>query len=175
MLNKIMQDAINNQIAMEFSSSYIYLSMSAHFEADNLPGFANWMRVQSEEERLHALKLFNFVNDRGGRVVLQALSQPPTEFGAPLEIFQTALEHEQKVSASINNLYGLAMKEGDYAAQVMLGWFVNEQVEEEKNATAIVEQLKRIGNDGPALIMLDREMGARVAEPAGGEVEGSNT
>ena len=172
MLNKAMEEALNNQIAMEFSSSYIYLSMAAHFEHENLPGFANWMRIQSEEERLHAMKIFNFINDRGGRVVLQTLPQPPTEYGAPLEIFQKALAHEEKVSASINNLYGLAMREGDYAAQVMLGWFVNEQVEEEKNATAVVEQLKRIGDDGPALIMLDREMGARTAEPAGGEEGG---
>ncbi|MBI3243561.1 MAG: ferritin [Chloroflexi bacterium] len=173
MINKTVQDAINNQIAMEFYSSYIYLSMSAHFEAETLPGFANWMRIQSGEEHLHAMKLFDFINSRGGRVVLQALPQPPVEFGSPLEILQKALEHEQKVSASINNLYGLAAKENDYASQVMLQWFVNEQVEEEKTATAIVEQLKRIGNDGPALLLLDRELGARQAgaeaQTTGGE------
>lgn len=172
MLAKTVQDAINNQINMEFVSSYIYLSMSAHFEHENLPGFAKWMFVQGEEERLHAMKLFNFINDRGGRVTLQAIPQPPVEFGSPLEVFQKALEHEQKVSASINNLYGLAAKENDYAAQVMLQWFVNEQVEEEKTATQIVEQLKRIGNDGPALLLLDREMGARQAGGGGGETEG---
>ncbi|MBM4424819.1 MAG: ferritin [Chloroflexi bacterium] len=171
MIGKSVQDAINNQINMEFLSSYIYLSMSAHFEHENLPGFARWMHAQGEEERLHAMKLFNFINDRGGRVALQAIAQPPVEFGSPLEVFQKALEHEQKVSASINALYGLAAKEGDYAAQVMLQWFINEQVEEEKTATAIVEQLKRIGNDGPALLILDREMGARKAggEEGGGE------
>lgn len=172
MISKTVQDAINSQINMEFVSSYIYLSMSAHFESENLPGFAKWMFIQGEEERTHAMKLFNFIIDRGGRVALQAIAQPPVDFGSPLEVFQKALGHEQKVSASINSLYGLAMKEGDYAAQVMLQWFVNEQVEEEKNATAIVEQLKRIGNDGPALIMLDREMGTRTAGPAGGEAGG---
>ncbi|HLB50510.1 MAG: ferritin [Chloroflexota bacterium] len=172
MLAKTVQDAINNQINMEFVSSYIYLSMSAHFEHENLPGFAQWMFAQGEEERLHAMKLFNFINDRGGRVTLQAIPQPPVEFGSPLEVFQKALEHEQKVSASINNLYGLAAKESDYAAQVMLQWFVNEQVEEEKTATQIVEQLKRIGNDGPALLLLDREMGARQAGGGGGGTEG---
>ena len=167
MLNKTVQDAINNQINMEFVSSYVYLSMSAHFEAENLSGFAQWMRAQSDEERGHAMKLFDFVNNRGGRVVLQSVAQPPTEFGSPLEIFQQALEHEQKVTASINQLYGLAVKENDYASQVMLQWFVNEQVEEEKTATAIVEQLKRIGDDGPALLVLGRELGQR----GGGEAE----
>lgn len=173
MINKTIQDAINNQIAMEFYSSYIYLSMSAHFEAANLPGFAHWMRLQSGEENLHAMKLFDFINSRGGQVVLQALPQPPVEFGSPLEVLQKALEHEQKVSASINQLYGLAAKENDYASVVMLQWFVNEQVEEEKTATAIVEQLKLIANDGPALLLMDRELGARqagaAAEAGGGE------
>lgn len=167
MLSQTVQDGINQQIALEFSSEFVYLSMAAHFEHENLPGFANWMRIQSGEEHLHAMKLFDFVNDRGGRVVLQALPQPPVEFGLPVEIMQTALGHEQKVTAAINNLYGLAMKENDYAAVVMLQWFVNEQVEEEKTATAIVEQLKRIANDGPALIMLDRELATRTPTPAG--------
>jgi ferritin len=168
MLSKTVQDALNNQIAMEFQSSYVYLSMSAYFEHENLPGFARWMRIQSGEEHVHAMKIFDFVNDRAGQVHLQAIPQPPVTFGSPLDTMQVALEHEQKVTASIHNLYGLAAKEGDYAAQVMLQWFVNEQVEEEKTATAIVEQLKRIGNDGPALLILDRELGARLAE-AGGE------
>lgn len=172
MLNLKVQEAINQQIALEFSSEFVYLSMAAHFEHENLPGFANWMRIQSGEEHQHAMKLFNFINDRAGRVTLQALPQPPVEFGSVLEVMQTALGHEEKVTASINNLYGVALKEGDYSTQVMLQWFINEQVEEEKNATAIVEQLKRIGDDGPALIMLDREMAARTAEPAGGEAEG---
>ena len=167
MLNKAVQEAINNQIAMEFSSEYIYLSMSAHFEHANLPGFANWMQIQSQEEHTHAMRLFNFVNDRGGRVILQALPQPPVEFGVPLAIMQTALEHEQKVTAAINSLYGVAMKENDYATISMLQWFVNEQVEEEKTATLIVEQLKLIGDDGPALLLLDRELGARQAGAAG--------
>ncbi len=171
MLNPTIQDALNNQIAMEFASAFIYLSMSAHFEHENLPGFARWMRIQSGEEQTHAMKIYDFINSRGGRVALQALSQPPVAFGSPLEVFQKALEHEQKVTASINSLYALAVKENDYPAQVMLQWFINEQVEEEKNATAIVEHLKLIGNDGPALLILDRELGARALGSEGGEAE----
>jgi len=173
MLSKAMQDAINQQINAELSSAYLYLSMSAYCAATNRVGSAHWMRVQFQEEQSHAMKLFDFINSRGGRVVLQALSQPPVEFGSPLEVLQKALEYEQKVSASINQLYGLATKENDYASVVMLQWFVNEQVEEEKTATAIVEQLKLIGNDGPALLILDRELGTRqagaAAEAGGGE------
>ena len=161
MLDKTVQEAINNQIGMEFSSEYVYLSMSAHFEHANLPGFARWMRLQSGEEHTHAMRLFDFVNDRGGRVVLQAIAQPPAEFGSPLEVMQKALEHEQKVTAAINSMYGVAMKENDYATIAMLQWFVNEQVEEEKAAALIVEQLKLVGSDGPALLLLDRELGAR--------------
>jgi ferritin len=170
-----MQDALNNQVAMEFASEYVYLSMSAYFERESLPGFASWMRIQSGEEHVHAMKVYDFINDRDGQVVLQGLPQPPVAFASPQEAFEKAYAHEQKVSASINNLYGLAVKEGDYASQVMLEWFVNEQVEEEKNAKQIVDQLKRIGNDGGAMLMLDREMAARTAEPAGGEGEGEGT
>lgn len=170
MLNQTVQDAINNQIKMEFYSSYVYLSMSAHFEAENLPGFASWMRAQSAEEHAHAMRLFDFVNVRGGRVKLQALEQPPVEFGSPLEVMRKALEHEQKVTAAINQLYSLAVRENDYPAQVMLQWFVNEQVEEEKVATEIVEHLRRIGSDGPALLILDRELAER--GPGGAEAEG---
>jgi ferritin len=169
MLSDTMQEALNNQVTMEFASEHVYLSMSAYFERESLPGFAHWMRLQAGEEHTHAMKLYDFINDRDGKVVLQALPKPPSDFSQPVEAFEKAYEHEQKVTASINRLYGLAVKEGDYPSLVMLEWFVNEQVEEEKSAKQIVDQLKRIGNDGGATLMLDREMAARAAEPAGGE------
>jgi ferritin len=164
MLSKTIQDAINQQIKHEFYSSYLYLSMSAYFEASNLPGFARWMRIQSQEEHEHAMKFFDFVNDRGGSVELQALDQPPGEFQSPLDVFQQALEHERKVTGLINRLYELAVKEGDYATQVHVQWFVAEQVEEEKNAGQIVEQLKMTGGQPAALLMLDNVLGGRTAE-----------
>ena len=164
MLSKTIQDALNQQIKHEFYSSYLYLSMSAYFEASNLPGFARWMRIQSQEEHEHAMKFFDFVNDRGGSVELQALDQPPGEFQSPLDVFQQALEHERKVTGLINRLYELAVKEGDYATQVRMQWFVTEQVEEEKNAGQIVEQLKMTGGQPAALLLLDNVLGGRTAE-----------
>ncbi len=171
MLSPRMQDALNEQIKHEFYSSFVYLSMAAHFEAENLPGFASWMRIQAGEEHAHAMKLFDHILDRGGRVELRALAQPPGRFGAPLEVFEHALHHEQAVTKSIHDLYGLAVEERDYPARVFLDWFVNEQVEEEKQAELIVQQLKRVGADQPALLMLDRELGQRKPEAAGGEGE----
>jgi ferritin len=161
MLSKVVEDAINEQIKNELYSAYLYLAMSAHFEVANLPGSAHWMRLQSQEEVEHAMKFFDYVNERGGRVVLQAINQPPAEFKSPLDIFQQALEHEQKVTGMINNLYALAVKENDYPTQVMLQWFIEEQVEEEKSAGDVVEQLKMIGDHIPSLLMLDRQLGAR--------------
>jgi ferritin len=161
MLNKAIQDAINNQIRDEFYASHLYLSMAAYFEDANLPGCAQWMRVQSEEEREHAMKFFDYINDRGGRVLLQGISEPMTEFQSPLAVFQKALEHEQRVTASINAIYDLAVKENDYATQVMLNWFIEEQVEEEKSASDVIGLLQMAGESGHALVMLDRQLGAR--------------
>ena len=161
MISQALQDAFNEQIKNELYSAYLYLSMSAYFQRINLPGSAHWMRLQSQEEVSHAMKLFDHLNDRGGHVVLQAIDQPSSEFKSPLDMFQQALAHEQKVTGMINKLYALAVKENDYPAQVELQWFVTEQVEEEKNATEIVEQLKMVGEHGPSLIMLDRQLGAR--------------
>jgi ferritin len=161
MLSKKLQDAINEQIKNELYSGYLYLAMSAYFEANNLPGFAGWMRVQAAEEQEHALKFFDFVNERGGRVELQAIDQPPVEFEGTLAIFETTLEHEKKVTSLINGLYELALAEKDYPAQVMLQWFIDEQVEEEASATHIVETLKMVGEQGQALVMLDRQLGQR--------------
>ena len=165
MLNKTVQDAINEQIKHEFYSAYLYLAMSAYCETINLPGFARWMRLQHQEELAHAMKFFDFVNDREGSVELQAIDQPPGEFQSPLDIFQQALEHERKISGLIYRLYELAVKEKDYPTQTLLQWFITEQVEEEKSASQVVEQLKMIGGDGGALLLLDRELGARGAAP----------
>jgi ferritin len=163
MLSKKVQDAMNDQIKMELESAYAYLAMAAYCEANNLPGFAHWMQVQFQEELGHAMKFFTFVNDRSGRVVLQAIVQPQVEFQSPADVFQQTLAHEQKVTAAINNLYKLAVEEGDYASQAFLQWFVTEQVEEEKSASEVLNALELVGDGGYALIMLDRELGQRRA------------
>lgn len=135
--------------------------MTAYCESLNLRGFAHWMRMQSQEELSHAMKLFGYVNDRGGRVALQAIEAPPLDFKSPLEMVQEVLQHERKVTAMINSLYEVALKEHDYATQVHLQWFLTEQVEEEKNAGEIVERLQMAGAQPAALLLLDRELGAR--------------
>jgi ferritin len=161
MFSEKLQEAMNNQIKEELYSAYIYLAMAAYFEDENLPGFAHWMQVQSQEEVEHAMKFYSHIFDRGGRVALQAIDQPPADFGSPLGAFQKAFEHEQFITGKINDLYALALKENDYPAQVMLQWFVDEQVEEEKNTGDVVALLERIGDKGHALIMLDRQLAGR--------------
>ncbi len=155
------RDALNEQIKQEFYSFYLYLSMAGSFEVADLPGFAHWMRKQSEEEREHAMKFFDFLLDRGERVQLRAIDQPPSSFRSPLDTFEQALEHEKEVTAHIHELYDLAMQEKDYPAQVLLNWFVSEQVEEEKSAAEIVEKLRMAGENNAALLLLDMEMGDR--------------
>lgn len=161
-------DGMNEQVKHELYSAYLYLSMSAYCESVNLPGFAHWLRVQVQEEMRHAMKFYDFINERGGRVVLQAIDQPPTAFESPLDIFEKTLEHERKVTDLIHGLYALAVEEKDYATQVFLQWFVTEQVEEENSAAQILETLRRIGDQGHALLMLDRELARR------GAVEGQS-
>jgi ferritin len=161
MLSNAVEKAINDQIKNELYSAYLYLSMSAYLESANLSGMARWMRLQRDEEMAHAMKFFDYVYDRGGRVVLQAIDQPPAEFGSPLDVFEKALAHEQKVTGLINQIYDLAVKENDYPSQIELQWFITEQVEEEKSAGDIVELLKVIGDHGPSVIMVDRQLGAR--------------
>lgn len=161
MLSQALQKAINDQIKNELYSAYVYLSMSAYLETVHLSGASRWMRLQSREEASHAMKLFDFVLERGGRVVLQAIEQPPQKFKSPLDAFQQALEHERKVTGMIHRLYDVATKERDYATQVMLQWFIEEQVEEEKNAGDVVEQLKMIKDEPAALFMLDKQLGER--------------
>jgi ferritin len=163
-MNKTMQDAMNKQIQAELYASYIYLSMGAYCEANNLPGAANWMRLQSQEELEHAMKFFDHINERGGRVTLLAIEAPPVEFESPLAVFKMAYAHEQKVTGMIHDLYKLAIEQNDYAALSMLQWFVDEQVEEEQSTLAVVERLEMIGDSKMGLFMVDRELGQRQAE-----------
>jgi ferritin len=161
MIGKTMQDAINDQINKELYSSYLYLSMAAYFEDKNLPGFAKWMHIQEAEERGHAMKLYEFLVDRGGRVQLKPIAAPETDWKSSLELFKQVAAHEASVTASIHGLYEQAVKEKDYSAQVMLQWFITEQVEEEKNAAEIVQQLELIDAHGTAVLMLDHRLGKR--------------
>lgn len=164
-MNQKMQDALNAQVNAELYSAYLYLSMVAHFEAVNLPGFGHWMRIQAMEEVAHAMRLFDFINERGGRSILDAIEGPPVEFGSPLDIMQAAYEHEQHVTRLIHSLYDLATEEKDHATRVMLEWFITEQVEEEDNASSIVDQLTTIADHPQGLFMLDRELGTRPMPP----------
>jgi ferritin len=155
------RDAMGEQIKHELYAAYLYLSMAGSFEVANLTGFAHWMRQQSREELEHALKFFNFLLDRGEHPELRSIEAPPYAFRSPLDTFEQALEHEKEVTGHINTLYELAVREGDLPAQVMLHWFVSEQVEEEKSATEIVERLRMAGEDSAALLLLDSELGDR--------------
>ena len=158
MLSKPILDAINNQIQKEFESAYLYLGMAAHFDANNLPGFAKWMRKQFEEEQGHALKFYEYVNDQRAEVTLQNIAAPAGKFGKPGEIFQQVLAHEEKVTASLKAIYELALKEGDQATQIMLQWFLSEQVEEEKNASDAIERIKMGGEMPFGLLFLDQHI-----------------
>jgi ferritin len=158
-----MQAAINEQINRELYSSYLYLSMSAYFENANLQGFARWMRRQSQEETEHAMKLFDYMNDQNARVILQAIEQPPSNFPSLVDVWQSTLDHERHVTAMIHQLYNLALKENDYATQTILHWFITEQIEEEKTASGILDQVKMIGPSGTALFFLDRHVGKAAA------------
>lgn len=164
MLDSDIQDAINTQIRNEYYSSYLYLSMSAYCESRSFPGCASWLRRQSEEELVHAMKLFDYMVDRGARVVLESIDQPPSEFGALLEVFEEVLEHEREVTGMINSLYDLAVSQNDHATAVALHWFIEEQVEEEKSAEEVVEKLKLASDNGAALMILDAELGSRQGE-----------
>ena len=164
LLDKTVQDAMNDQIKNELYSAYQYLAMSAYCESMNFPGFAHWMRVQFQEEMEHALKFYDFIQARRGRVLLQVIEPPVNDFHSPLEAFEQALEHEQKVTSQINDLYELAVSENDYASQTFLQWFVTEQVEEEKNVGDVVETLKMVGDQSEALFLLDRELSKRQDE-----------
>ncbi len=166
MLSKDLEGALNEHLGAELYAAHLYLAMSAYLESLNLPGAAHWMRTQAQEENAHAMRFYRYVFDRGGRVTIGAIEEPPSDFGSALGTFEQALEHERTVSERIQKLYGLATDEQDYATQSFLQWFVNEQVEEEAAASKIVEDLRMIGDDKPALLVLDRELaGRQPAEP----------
>lgn len=161
MLKERVEHALNEQIQKEFTSAYLYLSMVSYFDDANLPGFAHWMRMQSREEREHAMRLFDHILERGGRPQLQEIERPPADFDSPFDAVEQALEHERKITESIHELYGLAVEEKDYATQAEMQWFVEEQVEEEESAEELVAALRQAGDDSAALFILDRELGQR--------------
>jgi ferritin len=169
MLSKAMEAALNEQVNNELYSSYLYLAMAAWFEARNLSGFAHWMRLQQQEEQMHGLRIYDYILERGGEISLGEIAAPPADWANPLEVFEFTLEHEQSVSASINRLVNLAIKESDHASNAHLQWFVTEQVEEEASVDAVVKQLRLVGDAGHALFMIDRELGQRSA--AGGAAD----
>ena len=165
MIGKKMEEVLNGQLNAELYSAYLYLSMEAYFESVNLPGFANWMRAQTQEELMHAMKFYNYIIERGGRVILRSIDAPPFDWDSPLAVFEATLEHEQKVTGLINDLVYLARDEKDNASEVFLQWFVNEQVEEEDNVSTVLGQLKPIKDSPEALFMMDKEMSQRVFTP----------
>ncbi len=172
MLKETVQDALNDQINAELYSAYLYLSMEAYFESIDLKGFANWMRAQAQEEMVHAAKIFDFVNERSGRVSLKPIEGPPSEWSSPLEVFKAAYDHECHVTELINKLVDLAREQSDHATYNFLQWFVAEQVEEEASTDEVVQQLKLVGDQGHGLFMIDRELAQRTFDPAaagGGE------
>ena len=171
MISKNMEEALNGQVNAELYSAYLYLSMESYFKSLNLSGFANWMRAQAQEEMMHAMKIYDFINERGGRVILKAIEGPATKWDSPLAVFEAVYAHEQKVTSLINDLVDLAIKEKDHATNSFLQWFVNEQVEEESSADEVVQQLKMMENAPGGMFMLDRELGRRVFTPPATEGE----
>jgi len=164
MLSEKMEEALNEQINKEMYSAYLYMAMSAHSKHMGLDGFANWFMVQYQEEMTHAMKIYDYINEQGGKVKLKAIKEPPSEFESPLDMFEKTLEHEKFITKSINELMDLAIKENDHATQIFLHWFVTEQIEEEANDNEIIAKLKLVG-DGNGLFMLDKELAARIFTP----------
>ena len=169
MLSEKLLEAINDQINFEIHSALIYKAMQAYFESEDLPGMANWMDIQFQEEMSHAEKMFHFVCEAGGRVKMLAMDEPQNEYSSPLDAFQLALSHEQIVTGRINNLMDLAQTEKNHAAQIFLQWFVTEQIEEEASVGYIIAQLKRIKEDGRGLMMIDQELSKRTFAPIAAE------
>lgn len=169
MLKDKMEKALNDQVQWELYSAYIYLSMSAWFQDRGLPGFANWMRIQFQEETTHAMKLYDFILERGGRVKLQAVDAPPHDWKSPLAAFEHALEHEEGVTERINKLMSLAMEAKDHATAIFLQWFVTEQIEEEASVQDIIQKLKLAEGAAGGMFMLDKDLAARVFTPPAAE------
>jgi len=184
MINKRMQDVMNEQIKHETFSSYLYFSMAAYFHSKSLDGmaqwmkaqaqeefghalrfFTQWMKAQAQEEFGHALRFFNHINDRGGRIELKALEKPQVEWESPVAAFKEALKHEVFITGKINDLAKLADEENDRAASIMLQWFVTEQVEEEDSVSTVIDMLELVGDSGHGVLMADRELGQRIAGP----------
>lgn len=165
MISNRMVEAINKQINEELFSAYLYLSMSTFFENMSLGGFANWMRVQAQEEQFHAMKFFDYLQERGSKVELLAIEKPANNWESIQEVFEATLEHEEHITSKINELVTISLEEKDYASQNFLQWYVDEQVEEEATASEILEQIKFLGDNKHGLLMLDREFKARVYTP----------
>ncbi len=162
MLSEKLQEAINDQLNFEFYSGYIYLAMSAWLSSQNLNGMAHWMEIQYQEEQVHAMKFFNYLNDRGGQVKLKAIAQPQTEWKSALDAFETAHKHEQTVTGRISDLVDLALTERDHVTNSLLQWFISEQIEEEASVRDMADQIRMAGTSSESIFMLDREMATRV-------------
>lgn len=165
MLSTKMEEALNEQLNKELYSAYLYLAMSAHSTHVGLPGFANWFMVQYHEEMDHAMRIYRYINDQGGKVKLAAIDEPPSEFEDAMDMFQKTLKHEQFITKSIHELMNLAIQERDHATQIFLQWFVTEQIEEEGNDNEIIAKLELAGKEGNGLFMIDKELAARVYTP----------
>ena len=168
-IGKKMTDAINEQIREELFSAYLYFAMAADFESKDWPGIASWMKVQAQEEMAHSLKFYNWIIERGGKAVFKAINKPQESWDSALDLFEAALEHEQHITSCIYNLVKVAREEGDIATEIFLQWYVTEQVEEEANASEIVEKIKKVKDSQNGMYMLDKELSARSATPSQSE------
>jgi ferritin len=164
-LSKTMQEALNQHLNHELESSYLYLSMAAYLSTENFPGAAHWMRLQAQEELVHAMKFYNYINDRSGRIILLALDAPPIAWRSLLDVFESGLEHEKKMSQKINALVDLSLQEKDHATNTMLQWLVTEQVEEESTFTELINKFKLAGSDGSGMFMIDEGLATRTSVP----------
>lgn len=170
-MDKKLEKAMNEQLSKEFYSAYLYVSMAAYFESENLAGFSHWMKMQAQEELLHAMKFFDFLNERSSKVILEAIDKPPYKFLSIDDVFKANLKHEQGVTGRINNLYATAQKVNDNATAIFLQWFINEQIEEEKNPVDILTKLKYVKDQPAGILILDKELAARpqpVLDPTAG-------
>jgi ferritin len=166
MLSEKMQTALNHQINEELFSAYVYLQMAAECDRIGLPGFSNWFKMQYQEELLHADRFFNYILERGGEVDLDSIKKPEVDNKSPLSMFEDALAHERHITSCIFKLKDLARQESDHATDVFLEWFVNEQVEEEANTQAVIDQLRLVDGNANGLFMIDRELSTRQPDPA---------
>ncbi|MGB9676999.1 MAG: ferritin [Candidatus Ratteibacteria bacterium] len=163
-MDKELLKELNLQIKKELYSAYLYLSMASYFDYINLEGFSHWMKVQAKEEFGHAMRIYEFLNDRGERVIFEEIEKPPSDFSSPLDVFEKTLNHEKEITKSIENLYKLAKEKNDYSSEIMLQWFINEQVEEEKQASVILEKIKKIEDKPHLILMIDKELAKRGEE-----------